>query len=152
MISNYFLQSNDIVTGLTNFFGGSISQILGSIAPYIVFGMIGITVIVIAVIVYRALMTYRAFGDGMPLGRYRVIDRAHRKIMVGYLSKSDKFRAREDLEDMAEEDELKPLAELIIKHVEDERFIMSSANGFNSSSSAMSSKSSLALNLSDLDR
>lgn len=130
MISNHFLQANDFASGLSSILGGSFSEILGNIAPYIVFGIIIGTGITIAVIVYRALMTYKAFGEGMPLGRYRVINRAQRKIMVGYLSKSDKLKAREDLEDMAEEEELKPLAEIIMKYVEDEKLELYDYNVF----------------------
>src|SRR3990167_1876408 len=115
MLDRIPLQSTDYLAPIRSILGDNFSVSLGSITPYIVFGVIIAAFVIVGIIGYRGLMTWRAFGNALPLGRYRIINMGDRKILTGYLSKLDVFEDRDDLDDFTEIDELMPLGEKIIK-------------------------------------
>lgn len=129
-MESFYLQSTDFITQVRSVLGGSPSEFIGSIAPYIVFGIIIAAALVVGFVVYRAIMTFRAFGHGEPLGRFRIVNIGTREIMTGYLAKSDAFNMRDDLEEMEEEEDLKPLADHIMKNVDDEKLFVYEYNIF----------------------
>lgn len=124
MIENYFLQSNEFNIIIRQIFGGSVSEGIAVLAPLISIGIIVGLVGLIGLIAYRATKQISDFGEGIPKGKFRMINIADGSIQEGYLAVNRQYRTKEDLNAWMEIEELKPLAERILQLLEEESLFL----------------------------